>query len=494
MLGPADEPVAGATVRLEPGEGTGDAVPPEPVVTGSDGRWSFVLLAPGAWRVTVEAQGFQPADGRIAVPAGGPGTSTTIRLRSLDELSPEFAESDPAGSVQRWLARGDALLEQGRPGRARTEYLRALRTPGVLSSAQRSQVLETVARTHFLEGDREAAARALRAAVVLDPAAERPRRLLATLLEQAGRSGEAERFFERLERQPATVRAELEDLLAFEREEPPALELPERPVLPPEPHRTGAYRTRFAGKSPLSSVEVFIERYGATREGIESWDPAGGAYDPAGETFEVVVPESYAPGGAGWGLLVWMSPTPNGGIESPDLREVLAEERFLWVGANRAGNRRLTWNRAGLALDAAAAMERLYDVDPERIYAAGYSGGGRMASALAILYPEVFRGALALFGVDFYRPVPVPDRPGAHWPASFAEPPRAARDLVKREGRFVLLTGERDFNRAQTRAVHREMEAAGFEHAVLIDLPAADHYHRLTPGELRRALESLEGR
>jgi hypothetical protein len=177
------------------------------------------------------------------------------------------------------------------------------------------------------------------------------------------------------------------------RPEPP----PERPLLPPEPHREGRYRTAFTERSPLSDPGVVFGRHGGTAEDVRDTDPSLGHYDLAQETFEVYVPEGYEPAGdaaPSYGLLVWVSPTSFGGVERPDLQAALDAERLLWVGANGAGNPRFTWNRVGLALDAAHAMAALYDLDPERIYAAGYSGGGRIASALGMLFPEVFRGAV----------------------------------------------------------------------------------------------------
>ena len=275
-----------------------------------------------------------------------------------------------------------------------------------------------------------------------------------------------------------------------------APEPPERPVLAPEAHRRGRYRTAFAERSSLSDPAVVVPRYGGTEEDLSRLAPDA-RYQLAEETFEVYVPEGYAPAGAAaapeYGLLVWVSPTRAGGVERPELRPLLDERRLLWVGANSAGNPRSSLVRAGLALDAAQAMAGLYDLDPERIYVAGYSGGGRMASQLAMLFPEVFRGALALFGASFFRPVPVPDRPGHHWPAAFPEPPAETLRRIRRETRLVLVTGERDFNRAQTRAVERALAADGFERVTYVEVPGASHYQPFDDQErLREALAALD--
>jgi dienelactone hydrolase len=391
----------------------------------------------------------------------------------------------------------------------------------VLSDRERAEVLEAVARASFQARDRAGAERALRAALLLvpaapdDPLAERLRLLFTVLLEGTGRDEEARGFLARLEREPEAVRrehaAELAGLLlpgqapaeptatvqpdAAAEDAQPAI--PDRPVLPPEPHRRGHYRTAFAAgaRSPLSDPEVVLGRYGGGPEAVREIDPAMGRYDLSEETFEVYVPSAYRPaerGGSGWGLVVWVSPTSSGGIEDAARQAVLGEERLLWVGANGAGNPRFTWNRVGLALDAAHAMAALYDLDPERIYAAGYSGGGRIASALGMLFPEVFRGALSLFGASFYRPVPVPDRPGSSWPPPFPEPAADGLRTLRQEGRFVLVTGERDFNRAQTRATARVMEEEGFRGVTYLEIPGASHYDFPGVADLRRALQALD--
>lgn len=110
-----------------------------------------------------------------------------------------------------------------------------------------------------------------------------------------------------------------------------------------------------------------------------------------------------------------------------------------------------------------------------------------------MLYPEIFRGGLSVAGCDYYRRVAIPHRPGTHWPASFREPPRETLRRIRRESRFVLLTGERDFNRAQTWATFQAMQEDGFEHVTYLEVPGADHYTIFDPEWMARALERLDG-
>ena len=260
--------------------------------------------------------------------------------------------------------------------------------------------------------------------------------------------------------EPIEVRLRsLEEVPPLETETPVHASWPERPVVDAEPHRKGRFRM----------------------------------LDPArpDETFEVYVPESYAPGKP-HGLLVWISPTAFGGTERPEIRSLLDERAVIWIGANRSGNDRAPADRAALALDAATAMRDRYDLDRERVWIGGYSGGGRAASRLALVSPDVFRGGLFVMGCDFYRDLPVPSEPGSMWPAAFPPPPKL-REL-QREHRFVLLTGSRDFNVSQCRTVAEAFVREGFRHTVLLEVPGMSHYDPVPEAWWGRALSFLDGR
>ena len=145
-----------------------------------------------------------------------------------------------------------------------------------------------------------------------------------------------------------------------------------------------------------------------------------------------------------------------------------------------------------MALDAVVNMTGLYEIDEHRVYAAGYSGGGRITSGLAMLWPEVFRGGFSIYGCSYFGAVPVPDKPGARWPASFPRPAQRELRRLADEQRFVLLTGELDFNRAETLATWETMVGDGFRHAVYLEVPGASHYTRVPLAWLERGVEALD--
>lgn len=331
----------------------------------------------------------------------------------------------------------------------------------------------------------------LEEALRLAPDHEANRKLYRALAEEIGRSAAAEAFLASLAEAPRAAPAPLATLPAPEERIPPEVArwLDAEPV-PLTADLRGTRTVRLADPSPLGNFEVFLERSGWTEQQVREYDDDPGR-DLSEESFHLVVPEGEAPE-AGWGVIVWVSPWVWGGFSREEIGTVLARRGIVWIGANHAGNPRPVWERWALALDAAASVSKHLPVDPSRVWVAGYSGGGRVASALATLYPEVFAGSFSFFGVDHFHPVPVPDKPGIYWPVGFAEPPKERLATARDERSFVMVTGEKDFNRAETWAVFRHLVAEGFRRVEIIDLPGADHYSGIPAEALERGLAWLD--
>lgn len=220
--------------------------------------------------------------------------------------------------------------------------------------------------------------------------------------------------------------------------------------------------------------------------------PADRTVELATESYFVYVPESYAPERP-HGLLVWVSPTDDGAVRRPELRAELAARRLIWIAAERSGNERAGLDRHALALAAAAAAPRRWSIDPERVFVGGYSGGGRVASQLALLWPERFRGGLFVMGCNWYAPLAVPGEPGRRWRPSFPAPDRGQRRLLLRHRRFAFVTAEGDFNRDQTRATEAAARRDGFRRTIYLEAPGGDHVTPLPIDIWRRALAALDG-
>lgn len=208
--------------------------------------------------------------------------------------------------------------------------------------------------------------------------------------------------------------------------------------------------------------ELRLEATASELLGDGNGDIFGHALDPE-EVFEweLYVPENYDPGKPA-GVLVYISPVSSGRMPGR-YRTVMDENNLIWIAANHSGNRVRVARRVSLALLAAALADRHYRVDPSRVYVAGFSGGGRTASALAPEYPGLFRGAIYICGVNFWD---------GHKPGRL--------DQV-RDNRYVFLTGSKDFNRSETRRVHRSYRRADVENVLLLEVPGMDH--RIPPSE-----------
>src|ERR1700759_4631196 len=163
-----------------------------------------------------------------------------------------------------------------------------------------------------------------------------------------------------------------------------------QPAAAPAPSetKTGDFQLTFKERSPYSARTEIDKR-------MPYFKP--GDYDLSVESFEAYVPGTYKPGGAQYGLLVFIN-SGDDGKNNGNFKPLLDKYHIIWISANKAGNDRLTLHRIGLALDAVHNMKKLYNIDTDRIYLSGISGGGRASSLLMPAYPDVFSGSLYLIG------------------------------------------------------------------------------------------------
>jgi len=188
--------------------------------------------------------------------------------------------------------------------------------------------------------------------------------------------------------------------------------------------------------------------------------------------WQVYVPESYDPQKPA-GLLVYISPSDSGQI--PENWKSLMEQRnMIWIAADQSGNQSAVLSRITSALLATALVDRNYRIDEQRRYISGFSGGGRVASMVATEYARLFRGAIYNCGVNFW-----------------GDNPTVSIDQLK-QNRFVFITGDKDFNKADTRRVYGQYENAGLEQIKLMVIPFMGHRN---PGsrDYGKAIAWLDG-
>lgn len=172
------------------------------------------------------------------------------------------------------------------------------------------------------------------------------------------------------------------------------------------------------------------------------------------------------------GVLVYVSPTPSGEPDS-GWPEVFEDKNLIWVAAERFGNTEPSAQRVLVALMGLTKVQQSFQVDYSRIYIAGLSGGGRVASIAATSFPRIFTGAIYIVGADFWK-----------------EKDKPLVDLISRN-RYVFITGDRDFNRQEIRKVFKKYIKAGAGQALLMDLDGYGH-HNPDTGQLSTALEFLD--
>jgi poly(3-hydroxybutyrate) depolymerase len=121
-------------------------------------------------------------------------------------------------------------------------------------------------------------------------------------------------------------------------------------------------------------------------------------------------------------------------------------------------------------------MKKLYEIDANRVYISGVSGGGRISSMLGVCYPDVFKGGIYIVGCNYFREMTAPNTGGKVWHRGYAQPPADLFNQAKKNVSHVLLTGETDMNREQTKEYYEKgFKKDGFLHVTYIEVPGMGH-------------------
>ncbi|MDZ4288943.1 MAG: PHB depolymerase family esterase [Prosthecobacter sp.] len=219
----------------------------------------------------------------------------------------------------------------------------------------------------------------------------------------------------------------------------------------------------FKESPPLSSVEQLQLRLHSQEE------PA--PYDVSTEQFEILVPKGYKES-VPYGLFVWISPGDKPSVAA-EWDKVLADKKLIFVGAFKSGNSREVFDRIRLAVDANHNVRQLYNIDPKRVYVGGHSGGARVASMIGVTYADMFTGAACFMGVNYFRDLTAED--GTMFEMRYFPHPEIAK-IAMTENRYALITGEKDFNRMNTRTLYEQgFTKEGFQAVKLFDIPGQPH-------------------
>ncbi len=159
-------------------------------------------------------------------------------------------------------------------------------------------------------------------------------------------------------------------------------------------------------------------------------------------SWQITVPEFYDPDKPP-GVLVYISPSNSGKMPRSWLR-LPESHNFIWIGADKSGNRIAVARRVTMALFAVSVANDRYKIDGRRIYLSGFSGGARVAGLVAAAYPQIFRGDIYIGGAETWEDELTP-----------------ATLEAMQQNRYVFIVGSDDGNRRMVRDVAAKYKAAG---------------------------------
>lgn len=131
-----------------------------------------------------------------------------------------------------------------------------------------------------------------------------------------------------------------------------------------------------SGKSRAETPEELTPGYKPTAQRFDLYAPRPGTVV---ERLPVILFISFRAAPMGWG---YVGPT-------------CMREGVIYIGPHGAGNATPSAERIRISLDCLDEVRRNIPTDPDRTYIAGYSGGGNIASRIAMMLPEYFGGLIA---------------------------------------------------------------------------------------------------
>jgi len=245
-------------------------------------------------------------------------------------------------------------------------------------------------------------------------------------------------------------------------------------VVAQEPHQTGHFELSRVGLPTAiyaQASQLNGEAFAAKDEIVTpSKEIVPEAVDDIRRTstWSIFVPDDYSPD-VPYGLMVYINSTGSGKVNK-QWEPILAKHRLIWVGPNKAGNETATSWRMALANEGVRQMLSRYNIDRDRIYISGRSGGGRVSSMQMLHQPDIYSGGFPIVGANPHRDLTMAKGflPGFKFsPASF--------NLAKNKSRFVFLTGEKDFNREQVQGVAKQYLQDGCRFVTYLEVPGMGH-------------------
>lgn len=132
-----------------------------------------------------------------------------------------------------------------------------------------------------------------------------------------------------------------------------------------------------ANQSPKQAPKGWIDGYDSTKQTYELFVPRGlDARKPAAAILFI------SPGEKAMGYASW--------------QQACQELGVILAGPHAAGNDCPMQRRVRIVMDVLDDLRRKFNIDPDRTYIAGFSGGGRVACGIGFALPEYFGGVIPI--------------------------------------------------------------------------------------------------
>ena len=196
--------------------------------------------------------------------------------------------------------------------------------------------------------------------------------------------------------------------------------------LPADAAELRGYQARVSVQEPTRLDWVFALANQSPAEAPGDWLSG---YVSTAQQYELYVPPALKPKQPA-AAFVFISPgaQPAGWKEWQSICEARG---IIFASPYAAGNDCPMQRRVRIVMDVLDDLRRRYNIDPDRTYIGGFSGGGRVACAIAFALPEYFGGAVPVCAGEELRQ--------ESW----------LRQRVTSRLHVALLTGENDFNRGE---------------------------------------------
>ena len=245
-------------------------------------------------------------------------------------------------------------------------------------------------------------------------------------------------------------------------------------------HKVGKF-TITSGGAPAKVYLQAAHDYGAkvdpvqvnrARKGQLNWFVPK---DSEGVTYQVNVPKTYV-AGEPYGVLVVINAGESGRLPQK-YEQLLDKHRLIAIGADKSGNKAELLFRHSYAVHAVELLNERYDLDRDRIYVTGGSGGGRITSQVMIINSDTFTGGIPMIGANACISMQVADSAGRMGTDPGAWRNKDKKRLAKagREGRYVFMTGSKDYNKANVKSVYAGYQKAKFRYVHYIEEGGLGH-------------------